>query len=367
MELFLFYLFLLCIYIHLFYCLFVFARIIFYEENSPLQENDLSVSVVVCAHNEYLNLVNLIPALLKQKYSNFEIIIVNDRSSDETERLSREFSSNEKISFLTISETPKGINPKKHALTLGVQAASKEIILLTDADCLPLSSKWINNMVQGFSSGKEIVLGICQYKQEPGLLNKLIRFETLYTAIQYISFALKNQAYMGVGRNMAYRKSLFDKLNGISAHKEITGGDDDLFIRDASKKGNVAIRINRKSQTISIPKKNYTSWFRQKKRHLSVGKYYKTRDKVRLGMLNISHMLFYISFFLLLSLYTDTLLIISLFLLRTGILITIFALISYKMKDRIKWYWIPILDFMYVINYLITGMAALFAKKIKWT
>ncbi|MCD8540169.1 MAG: glycosyl transferase family 2, partial [Leadbetterella sp.] len=150
------------------------------------------------------------------------------------------------------------------------------------------SDQWISRMMAQVTEGKEIVLGFSRYRYIPGGLNALIRYETFQTALQYLSFALSGVPFMGVGRNLMYKKDLFWKNGGFSGHNMLLSGDDDLFVNKAASKANVSVSITPESQTTSIPKTTWREWYVQKKRHLSVGKKYKMRDRITLGLLWIS-------------------------------------------------------------------------------
>ena len=325
------------------------------------------VSVIVAAHNELENLKKLIPALLAQNYPGFEIIIADDRSEDGAEDFILKNFADQRLRFIRIDKVDEGINPKKNALTQAIALSSKEIILLTDADCLPLSNDWIREMTGPIHQGKEIVLGYSQYEWKRGFLNLLIRYETFYTAVQYLSLALTGNPYMGVGRNLCYLKKTFLENEGFKNHNQVTGGDDDLFIRDISKKNNVGICISKAGQTVSIPKTDFGSWLVQKRRHLSVGKHYKTKDRLILGLLSLSQLFLWISLFASMILHVHEGFIIIGFILRTSLLIPIFTLIVNKLEDRIKWYVLPFLDLFYVIYYIAAGLMALSSRNIRWT
>ncbi|WMJ72738.1 glycosyltransferase [Cytophagaceae bacterium ABcell3] len=365
MTLAIFYLFLLCICIQVYFYLYYFPILLFHKDKSTRADTESKVSIIVCAHNEYKNLKTLIPRLLSQEYLEYEIIIVNDRSNDKTSTLETLFK-NDKLKFVHINKTPKGFTSKKYALTKGIESAKNEIILLTDADCVPASNLWLKEMSEKNTPQSPIVLGYSPYQRKAGLLNALIRYETIYTGIQYLSAALRGAPYMGVGRNLCYRKNLFNENNGLESHKNITGGDDDLFIKDVADKHEVSIKITQKSQTISTPKHTWKGWFIQKKRHLNAGKHYKTQHKVMIGALNLSHILFYTTFFLLLPAYEEKLLLFALFLGRAILTTITFSLISYKLKDKLQWYLLPILDLIYIVNYIIFGATALFSTTKKW-
>jgi hypothetical protein len=148
-------------------------------------------------------------------------------------------------------------------------------------------------MQDAFNNGVEIALGYGPYQKLPGLLNKLIRFETFHTALQYLSYALAGKTYMGVGRNLAYRKNLFFQNKGFSAINNIPSGDDDLFINKVANGKNTAIVIDPDTFTLSKPKLTWKDWRRQKTRHYTTGKYYKTSHKFLLGLYTFSFFLFY--------------------------------------------------------------------------
>jgi len=327
-----------------------------------------AVSIIVCAHNELENLKRLIPALLTQNYHHFEIVIVDDRSSDGTEDFLKEIIKKYSlhVKVVTIEDTPPKMDPKKYALTLGIKAAMHDYLLFTDADCRPFNDKWLLQMQSKFGAETSIVLGLSQYESAPGFLNKFIRFDTFYTSVQYLSFALRGMPYMGVGRNMGYTKQVFFDNKGFHPFMDITGGDDDLFINKVATNINTKIAIMVESQTISVPKTTFNEWFIQKTRHLSVGKYYRSPFKLVLGMLSVSH--FFIYLFTILAIISGEYLIfvVAGFLLRILLNLIIFRLIIKKVRYNLNLWIIPLVDIVYPLYYILVGFNALRTKRIRW-
>ncbi|SDM56738.1 Glycosyltransferase, catalytic subunit of cellulose synthase and poly-beta-1,6-N-acetylglucosamine synthase [Catalinimonas alkaloidigena] len=326
------------------------------------------VSVIVCCRNELENMQVLLPLLLKQNHPDYEIIVVDDRSADPCyDYLLQQRDTQDKIRLVRINETPDEMNPKKYALTLGIKAAKGDVLLLTDADCVPSSEQWISNMQESFSNEKEIVLGYAPYRSERGWLNTLIRYETFFSAIQFLSFAAAGRPYMGVGRNLAYRKYLFMQNKGFTNHIRITGGDDDLFVNAVARPNNVALCLDRGAQTVSIPKTSLQKWYRQKRRHLSVSKHYKSSDKAMLGLLSLSHFLFWFSAVILFTIPNFWPLAAVGVLIRIGAQTFVFRRIARKLEEDFNWALFPILDFFYVFYYVIFGVPAVFSKRIQWS
>lgn len=258
------------------------------------------VSIIICAKNEAENLKELLPLMLEQTYPSFEVIVVNDSSEDDSDLVLAGIKNKyPALYYTTIPKDRKFSHGKKLALTIGVKAANNEHLVLTDADCRPASDQWLHNMAQGFAEPqKEIVLGFGGYEKRRGLLNLLVRYDAFFTAIQYLGFALSGKPYMGVGRNLAYTKSLFVNNGGVKKHAHLLSGDDDLFIQDRATKQNTSVIIQAASHTISHAPTTFSEWWQQKSRHLSTNRYYKASIKSELGLEPLSR-----QFFLFISAY----------------------------------------------------------------
>jgi glycosyltransferase involved in cell wall biosynthesis len=334
------------------------------ERRSP---QALPVSVIVCAHDEVDNLNELIPLLLAQQHPAFEIIIVNDRSNDNTfDMLLAEAGKDHRLRMVHVNRTPPHVDNKKYALTLGIKAARYEWILLTDADCRPSGTDWISSMSSGFSDTTEFVLGYSPYMKTSGFLNILIRFESLLTGIQYLSFATLGIPYMGVGRNMAYRRSRFLESKGFNNILHVTGGDDDLYVNQFAKGSNTVVNMEPDSHMLSIPKKSWSAFFRQKVRHLSVGKRYRFAHRLMLGFFMLTWIMSWIAGIALAIAHANDIVVGALFLLRIIVLTVVFAQSSKRLGQKFEWWLVPILDFIYAFYYLVTGLRALATKKVRW-
>ncbi|RLD24406.1 MAG: hypothetical protein DRI70_08300 [Bacteroidetes bacterium] len=258
------------------------------------------VSIVICAKNEEENLSLFLPKVLEQDYPEFEVVVVNDCSTDGTEQLLSELSVRYKhLRYTSIPANEKFFHGKKLAVTIGLKSARFNRVLLTDADCYPVGNLWLQKMASNLTSEKKIVLGYGGYERKKGLLNTLIRYETVFTAIQYLSYAILGRPYMGVGRNLAYEKELFFSNKGFASHYHLSSGDDDLFINETAVKENTMVEISKESHTLSIPKTSFRTWVKQKKRHLSVGIHYNLGSRIRLAGELISRIMNYLTLVLL--------------------------------------------------------------------
>ena len=254
------------------------------------------VSVIIAAHNESYNLSQYLQALLSQEWPEYEVIVVDDGSEDETRAIVESYMVNDPRLRLTF--VPYGArvrSTKKLALTLGAKAAKYDYLLLTDADCVPESPHWIAQMMAGFESQQstQIVLGFSPYFCTKGHVNRLVRFDTLFNGLHYLGAALCGHPYMGVGRNLAYRKELFFESGGFTHLMTNIAGDDDLFVNRVATPQNTAVVLSRNSYVWSLAKTNLREWLQQKRRHLSVSPEYKTATKIRLTLEPLTRGLFY--------------------------------------------------------------------------
>ncbi len=288
---------LLCIaaFIQIFYHIFFFSRLAFYRQHKKSSSQTHAVSAIICARDEAANLALNLPGVLIQKYdTTHEVIVVNDNSYDESKYILEELKKKFKqMQVVELTQEAKMIPGKKFPLSIGIKTAKHEILLLTDADCVPASEHWINSMQNAYGDDTEIVLGYGPYHKKKGLLNKLIRWETFHTALQYMSYALAGIPYMGVGRNLSYKKAVFFRHKGFAAHNHVPGGDDDLFINAAATKINTRINIDHNSFTLSKPAATWQQWLKQKKRHYTTSKFYKPIHKFLLSLYALVNFIFY--------------------------------------------------------------------------
>lgn len=294
---------LICIYlvsagIQLWYYLCIYSKVFTLAKSKPERhpETEQPVSVIISAKDEANNLMNFLPLILQQDYPFFEVIVINDRSTDDTAKVLKTFAQkDQRIKTVTINQKIGAFHGKKQALSKGIQKAKNEWLVFTDADCYPLTNKWLKTISRNFDRETDVILGYGGYAriESAFLLNKLIRFETAFIAMQYSTFAASGFAYMGVGRNLSYRKTIFYKNNGFATHQHIQSGDDDLLVSAVANKNNIKTELNSNSFTRSVPKKRYSQWIQQKRRHISTSHYYRFRTQILLAGENTSRILFY--------------------------------------------------------------------------
>lgn len=359
----------------------LFSRLAFfkkkkYESNGGVHLEP--VSVIVCARDSYEYLIDLIPNLLSQDYPDYEIVIVNDCSTDETTEYLKELVTvHPEINIVTLTQSLNFFHGKKFPLSMGIKSAKNDLLLLTDADCLPTDNQWIRNMVGAYRKGTEVVLGYGPYFERKGLLNKLIRFDTLYTAMQYLSMALAKKPYMGVGRNLSYRRELFYKNKGFTSHYNIPSGDDDIFISQVANKKNTRISIDSKSRIESEPKHKFGNWVRQKRRHYSTVNMYKPLTNRILGMLLTSRLFYYGSLIALFCLphafdvtigaYYYYVIIGAFMLLHYGSMFTIYFLSARQLGEKkLGLVFVPFYDIFFALFTTFLGIRNMISKPKGW-
>ena len=344
----------------------IFSKFTFHTHQQQKQKN-IAISVLVCAKNEAENLKKFIPLILEQNYPVFEVILINDDSNDDTLDVMKSFQlSNENIKIVDVKPIETFWGNKKYALTLGIKASSNNFLLFTDADCKPLSNNWIKEMSSHFTNKKTIVLGYGAYKKTKGLLNKLIRFETLLTAIQYFSYTKIGMPYMAVGRNLAYRKETFFEVKGFMNHMNIRSGDDDLFVNQVANASNTAICITKDSFTESIPENSLSEWFKQKKRHVSTAKFYKPKHKLFLGLFYVSQILFWLLSLILLATLFNWKIVLVLFLLRFIVQFIVIGLSAKKLNEQDTIILLPLLELFLIVSQMAIFISNITSKQGRW-
>ncbi len=347
-----------------FYYVFFFSQALKTDRTTSAQP---PVSVVIAARNEFKNLQNNLAHILSQNYPDYEVVVINDCSFDATkEYLDKLAKSEPKLKIVNLTIDERFQRGKKFALTMGIKAATHERLLFTDADCKPAGDKWIATMAKSFVDNT-ITLGIAPLKTKKNLLGSIINYETLHTAIQYLGYARRNKAYMGVGRNLSYTKTIFFENKGFASHQHIMSGDDDLFIQQAAKSVQVNTVISADSFMYSPGPSDLGKFFKQKIRHLSTGKEYLSMYKAWLGMYSISQISLYltvISFIL----YSSELWYIGAAILLVKWLIqwVVIGKTAVHLGAKKIAYALPYYDILYTFFLLTFGIAQVFIKPKTW-
>lgn len=346
----------------------LFSFFSFSKASNTSQPFTKAVSILICSKNEAKNLKENIPYFLNQDYPNFELVLINDCSTDNTQEVIEQLEIEHKnVKVVNVIPNEQFWGSKKYALTLGIKAASNEHLLFSDADCKPVSTKWVSAMVSSFNDEKQIVLGYGAYeKVKKSFLNKIIRFETFLTAIQYFCYAKIGIPYMGVGRNLAYTKTLFFGNNGFVNHMKLKSGDDDLFINEVASKSNTKINYSKESFTISKPKMSFKEWVLQKRRHISTASHYKTIHKLLLGLFYISNLTFWMFSVVLLSFQFKWQIILVLIFGRYIIQLIIYFSAAKKLNEKDLIIFAPFFELFLILTQLFIFIKNLSSKPTHW-
>lgn len=360
-------LFVLAAIVQIFYYLYFLRRVGFVDQKGK-NAKKAPVSIVICAKDEAKNLRKNLPAILSQDYPDFEVVVVNDCSEDSTSEVLEEFQKAHSVLRVTsIKKDPKFTHGKKLALTIGIKAAKHEWLLLTDADCKPESAEWLSSMQKNFTGNTSIVLGYGGFYQAKSLLNNYIRFDTFFIALQYLGFALSGIPYMGVGRNLAYRKSLFFENKGFASHNKLASGDDDLFVNQVAAGKNTKIEYSNTAHIRAEAKGTLRGWVKQKKRHLTTGWHYNRKTKWLLGGELGSRIFFYILFIILIATLKFVYVVLGVFLLRNIVMALVFKFALNRLNEKYLFLSSQIYDFIAPIINIILVIANKFSSpEVKW-
>lgn len=363
----LFYIFIVVISVQAFFYLGLFFPFAIHKPK-PKPATNFGVSVIICAKNEAHNLNKFLPSILNQSYPNYEVVLINDSSTDKTLEVMEQFKAQHpNIRVVNVKNVEAFWGKKKYALTLGIKAAKYPFLLFTDADCEPVSNEWISEMTRHFSKTKSIILGYGAYKKIKGsFLNKLIRFETLLTATQYFSYAKAGMAYMAVGRNLAYSSKTFYDNRGFMNHIDLYSGDDDLFVNESATPHNTTYCVSPNSFTVSIPKTNFKDFILQKCRHISTAKRYKLKHKIALSVFYSSQLLFWLLAAVLLLFSFNTAIVLPLIGFRLLFLYVVLSITAKKLREADLIPFLPVLEIFLIATQLVIFIRNIKSKPNHW-
>ena len=252
----------------------------------PMPEAPPPISIIVPVRNEAANLPVLLAALTRQSYPHYEIILVDDASTDATSALARTWQHAHPNLRLLRLEAPKEPR-KKHALTQGIEAAAHNLLAFTDADCAP-PPDWLATLARhhGATEQETLLVGYSPFRKAPGLLNRLARYETFVTGFLTAATVGLGRPYMAVGRSLSYSRSVFRHIGGFAHSLHSMSGDDDLLVQEVTRRRAAVVRVVLESRSFvpSMPPPTWRVWLRQKRRHLSAGRFYERGIQAHLGL-----------------------------------------------------------------------------------
>ena len=275
----------------------LFGRLVFRKEKKTIASEDLpAVSIIITAHNEAQTIINTLPTFLSQDYPNYEVVLVNDNSKDDTDQIVMELKHRySHLHYVDLSSSISNFKGKKFPLALGLQAAKNKIVILTDVVCQPQSPYWLQHIVSRFVRNTTVVLGGVTYAKKEGLLNRWLRYNCVMDAIESFSYALAGMPVMANGRNLAYKKELFfNNKETFIAYPRIPYGEDDIFINQVAQRKLCDVEPHAEAFIVQPPI-NFNTWFRQKKIAFSTRNYYKKSHSFLLKTFNFTSFFFYVA------------------------------------------------------------------------
>ena len=325
------------------------------------------LSVIIAARNEAANLEAYLPVILKQDYPEFEVVVVNDASWDDTSFvLNKLKAKHENLSVVNIPESRHPFRGKKMALTMGIKAARYGHFVFTDADCRPASDRWLRRIAEGFRPGIDLVIGYGAYESSPGLLNRMIRTDALFAAVNYISLALAGKPYMGVGRNLGYTREVYQQAGGFRKHYHIASGDDDLLVHQVARADNTLLALDPDGYTFTPAKNTWRSWWKQKRRHLSTGPLYRASIKFLLLGYPVSFLLMFVAGICLLVSGKFQSIVLSIWVVRLLVQFFIFRRSTEVLKQKDLVWTLPWLEPLVLLFNAVAQVANLFSKPVEW-
>ena len=281
-------------FIQSYYYLGLYRNLYLHSQKTKEATDTPPLSVIIVAKNAASDLQKNLPAILEQDYPNFEVIVIyeqlTDENCEETLKILQEKYPHLYHSF--IPNSARYISHKKLGITMGIKASHHEWVIFTEPNCKPSSNQWLRKMASNFTPDTDIVLGYSNYEEAKGWFNRKITFDTLLSSMRYLGMAINGHPYMGCGRNLAYRKSLYYNQKGFTNHLNLQRGEDDLFINQVTTANNTRVEASSES-VMRITTPHYPkSWKEEKLSYVTTSRHFKGTAQYLIGGESCSRLLF---------------------------------------------------------------------------
>ena len=252
------------------------------------------LSVIIVAKDSASDLQKNLPAILEQDYPDYEVIVIYDRSdkdgSEDVLKLLQDKYPH--LYFTFIPDSARYISHKKLGVTMGIKASRHEWLVFTEPNCRPAGNQWLRKLASNFTDKTDIVLGYSNYEKTSGWFNRKITFDTLLHSMRYLGMAINGHPYMGCGRNLAYRKSLYYEHKGFTNHLTLQRGEDDLFINQTAHGKNTRVEVSSESVMRITPPHYPKSWKEEKLSYTMTCRHFKGVSRYLMGFETCTRLLF---------------------------------------------------------------------------
>lgn len=283
-------------FIELAYYYLIYARFSFQRKKPQKSFYQPPVSVVMVAKDAAGVLLKTLPKFLNQQYGDFEVVVVDDNSQDDTKLLILEYQQQyTNLKLVELDTAVTTIRGEKFALSMGIRCASHPFLLVTNPECAPSSTHWLEKMAGNFEGGKQIVLGYSTFEKKNNPFNRLLHFDNLLNAIQYFSLARIHSPYRGDAKNMGFTEQVFTQQRGFAKHNHISYGEEDIFISRAANKNNTGIEYTPDAVTILQRGALHHYWKDHKQGLYYTRRYNTFRNRFLLTSYAIINLLFYVA------------------------------------------------------------------------
>jgi glycosyltransferase involved in cell wall biosynthesis len=353
--------------LQLIYYVFVYGKVSRYrlpEENY----NFPPVSVVLVTKDEQENLKERLPVILEQQYPDFEVVIVNNASSDETEFVLKVFQKiYPQLKVVNLySEAPNKFLGKKYPLSIGIKSAKNDCVLLTNVNCVPNSLFWIMNMVRGLSQTRNTIIGFNFYEREKTLFNSLVQYDTIINAINYGGMALLGNPYKATGDNIIISREEFFNSGSFLSLYNVACGDMELYVNRITKGKKTSVILNEEAYIKTETPQSFSLWCRYKKRNIKTAYYYKFLDKLLVAIPSWTTLFFYATFVTLFLLNFPWQWILTGCILKFAIQIIFFQNASKVLMKNNLCIFAPLFEIFFLVFNTIMGISVLFSRKDRW-
>ena len=272
--------------------LFLFTgRVLFRKKVDNNEAEKKPLSLILTIRNEEENLKNNLPKILSLENIDFEMVVVDDFSQDNSYLILGLLK--DRYKRLTISALNQETKfSTKLALNIAIKATNNKWILTVPVSLAEVAAEWLDYISQATNNEKNVVIGYSTVARSKGFYNRLTRIENYFSYLKSTGYILNGIPFVYSVENVAFQKEKYFEIGGFGQKVTEHYANLELVINSFIRKKTTAVLFNKESSIRKTEVVKRADYFDLLKKSIRIESHLSSSKRVILFLIEFGKLLF---------------------------------------------------------------------------